>query len=97
VHDTDGSLAGYAVAQPRSLAPLIADDERALGDLLAAASLLEWQQGVRIDVPFESRHVDTLRAGGFAVARQLRNMRRDVDGLPGRRHCIAGQVSLGEG
>jgi GNAT superfamily N-acetyltransferase len=90
-------IAGYVVAQETSLAPLIADGRRSLSALVAAALRLDWPVAPRINVPPESAHLGSLLSLGFGERRQLRHMRRGIGELPGRRDCIAGSVSLGEG
>ena len=90
-------ILGYLVAQETSLAPVVADDAASLSCLINAALGLDWRTPPRLNVPPESGHVAELRRLGFESRRELRHMRRGVDALPGRRECIAGQVSLGEG
>ncbi len=90
-------LVGYYIAQAATLAPVVAEDHDALAALVAAASRLDWHGPPRISVPPESGHVTALLELGFEPQRQLRHMRRSIDILPGRRECVAGEVSLGEG
>ena len=85
------------MAQDGTLGPLIADDADALAALVTAATALWWPVPPRINVPHESSHLATLLELGFEARRQLRHMHRGIDGLPGRRECVAGMVSLGEG
>jgi ribosomal protein S18 acetylase RimI-like enzyme len=93
----DGPVVGYLVAQEATLAPVVADDSELLAELITAALRLDWLLPPRINVPPESRHVDTLLRLGFETRRELRHMRRGIAILPGRRDCLAAQVSLGEG
>lgn len=90
-------LVGYLIAQAATLAPVVAEDREALAALVAAALRLDWRPPPRINVPPESGHVTALLELGFEPLRRLRHMRRSIDVLPGRRECVAGQVSLGEG
>lgn len=92
-----GQLAGYLVAQEGTLGPVVADDAAALDALVSVARHLDFSAPPRINVPPESQHVDALLELGFVQSRQLRHMRRGIAHLPGRRECIAGMVSLGEG
>jgi hypothetical protein len=92
-----GRVAGYLVAQEGTLAPVIADDDDALAALIGAVADWEWPMPPRINLPPESRHRDALAALGFEHRRDLRHMHRGIGALPGRRDCIAGMVSLGEG
>lgn len=99
-HDTvvarrDGAVVGYAVRRPSILGPVVADDDEVLLALLHA--VLDARTDVRIDVPWESRHVGTLVAAGFETVRELRNMRLGIGSLPGKRDRIAGQLTLGFG
>jgi len=93
----DRRLAGYLVAQQRTLGPVLADDAEALTELVTASLGLPWVDLPRINVPPESAHLEALRDLGFETRRELRHMRRGIADLPGRRSCIAAQVSLGEG
>ena len=93
----DGRVRGYLVAQQTTLAPVVADDDASLADLVEAARRLEWSSPPRINVPPKSRHVASLLHLGFETNRALRHMRRGIDTLPGQRQSIAGLVSLGEG
>ena len=90
-------IVGYLVAQDTTLAPIVADDQESLSCLVSAALRLGWQSAPRINVPPESKHIESLSALGFALRRELRHMRRGIGTLPGRRDCVAGLVSLGEG
>lgn len=90
-------MVGYLVAQETTLAPVVADDHESLSGLVSAALRLDWPTAPRISVPPESADIDSLLALGFAVRRELRHMRRGIGLLPGRRDCIVGEVSLGEG
>lgn len=90
-------VAGYLVAQEGTLGPVVADDADALSAVVAASLRLDWANPPRINVPPESMHVETLLGLGFELRRELQHMRRGIGLLPGRRECIAGQVSLGEG
>ena len=90
-------VAGYLVAQDATLGPVVADDSDSLSALITASLRLDWVSPPRVNVPPESAHVETLLGLGFEVRRELRHMRRGVGRLPGRRDCIAGQISLGEG
>jgi ribosomal protein S18 acetylase RimI-like enzyme len=92
-----GQIVGYLVAQETTLAPVVADDSESLSDLITAALGLDWGSPPRINVPPESGHMATLEVLGFQRGRELRHMRRGIEVLPGRRECIAGVVSLGEG
>ncbi len=92
-----GRVVGYTIAHDPTLAPLVADDADALHALVAAAVTLPFSDGTRATVPPESAHRAALEALGFEHQRSLRNMRRGIDVLPGRRERIAGQLSLGEG
>lgn len=92
-----GQLAGYLVAQDATLAPVVADDAAALAVLLSSALRLDFSSAPRINVPPDSGHLDALLALGFEQRRQLRHMHRGIGQLPGRRECVAGMVSLGEG
>jgi hypothetical protein len=91
------AIVGYAVAQDRTLGPIVADDSDALAVLVAASLELPWVDLPRINVPPESAHLDSLRTLGFQTRRELRHMRRGIADLPGRRASIAAQASLGEG
>jgi predicted N-acetyltransferase YhbS len=93
----DGRVVGYTIAHDPTLAPLVADDAEALHALVAEAVTLPFADGTRVAVPPESVHRATLEALGFEHQRSLRNMRRGIGDLPGRRDRIAGQLSLGEG
>ena len=90
-------ILGYVVAQETTLAPVVADDQESLSCLVSAALRFGWPSAQRINVPSESRHLESLLALGFTTRRELRHMRRGIGTLPGRRDCIAGLVSLGEG
>lgn len=90
-------VAGYLVAQEGTLGPVVADDSDSLSALVTDSLRLDWGSPPRINLPPESAHVGTLLTLGFEVRRELRHMRRGIGSLPGRRECIAGQVSLGEG
>jgi hypothetical protein len=90
-------VAGYLVAQQGTLGPVVADDSDSLSALVTASLWLDWASPPRINLPPESAHVETLVRLGFVQLRELRHMRRGIGQLPGRRDCIAGQVSLGEG
>ena len=90
-------IVGYLVAQESTLAPVVAEDHESLSCLVSAALRLGWGSAPRINVPPESIHLESLLALGFATRRELRHMRRGIGTLPGRRACIAGLVSLGEG
>jgi len=92
-----GRVVGYTIAHDPTLAPLVADDAAALHALVAEAVTLPFSDGTRVTVPPESGHRATLETLGFEHQRSLRNMRRGIDHLPGRRDLIAGQLSLGEG
>jgi ribosomal protein S18 acetylase RimI-like enzyme len=92
-----GRVAGYLVAQEGTLGPVLADDSDCLSALVTDSLGLDWLSPPRITLPPESAHVGTLLTLGFEVRRELRHMRRGIGSLPGRRDCIAGQVSLGEG
>ncbi len=92
-----GKVAGWLVAQPTTLAPVVGDTSEALTSLIAAALQLEWASPPRVNVPPESGHIATLQRLGFEQRRELRHMRRGIASLPGRRESIAAQVSLGEG
>jgi len=91
------AVVGYAVAQDRTLGPVVADDPDALAELVAASLRLSWVDLPRVNVPPESAHLDTLRSLGFETRRELRHMRRGIADLPGHRNVIAAQSSLGEG
>jgi GNAT superfamily N-acetyltransferase len=93
----DAAIAGYVVAQDRTLGPIVADDSESLCALVVAALALPWVDLPRINIPPESQHLETLRTLGFETRRDLRHMRRGIDALPGRRSAIAAQASLGEG
>jgi hypothetical protein len=90
-------VVGYLVAQQGTLGPVVADDSDSLSALVAAAVRLQWESPPRISLPPESAHAEALLRLGFEQLRELRHMRRGIDVLPGRRGCIAGEVSLGEG
>ena len=90
-------VVGYLVAQDATLGPVVADDSDSLSAMITASLRLDWVSPPRINVPPESAHVEILLELGFEVRRELRHMRRGIGLLPGRRDCIAGQVSLGEG
>jgi GNAT superfamily N-acetyltransferase len=90
-------VAGYLVAQDATVGPVVADDSDSLSVLIAASLGLDWMSPPRINVTPESAHVETLLGLGFEVRRELRHMRRGIGLLPGRRDCVAGEVSLGEG
>lgn len=92
-----GKVAGYLVAHESTLAPIITDTSESLASLISAALRLDWSVPPRINVPPESGHLATLQRLGFEVRRELRHMRRGIEGLPGRRESIAAQLSLGEG
>lgn len=92
-----GAITGYAVGQDATLAPVVADDADTLAALIAACAALPWQLPPRINPPPESGHLDTLQRLGFERRRELRHMHRGIGALPGRRSCLAGMVSLGEG
>jgi GNAT superfamily N-acetyltransferase len=90
-------VVGYLVAQQSALAPVVADDAEALSALVTASRRLAWDSPPRINLPPESSHLATLLRLGFEPRRELRHMRRGIETLPGRRECVAGLVSLGEG
>jgi ribosomal protein S18 acetylase RimI-like enzyme len=92
-----GKVAGYLVAQERTLGPVVADTSETVMSLIWAALRIVWSTTPRINLPPESGHVATLQRLGFEERRQLRHMRRGIGSLPGRRESIAAQVSLGEG
>jgi GNAT superfamily N-acetyltransferase len=92
-----GKVAGYLVAQPATLGPIVADTSESVMSLITAALRFDWPTPPRISVPPESGHVATLQRLGFEPRRELRHMRRGIAALPGRRESIAAEVSLGEG
>lgn len=93
----ENRVVGYLVAQHGTLGPVVADDSDSLSALVAASLRLQWENPPRISLPPESAHAAALLRLGFEQLRELRHMRRGIDVLPGRRDCIAGEVSLGEG
>ena len=92
-----GKVAGYLVAQERTLGPIVTDTSESLITLVSAALTLQWPSPPGITVPPESGHIATLQRLGFEERRQLRHMRRGIDFMPGRRESIAAQITLGEG
>lgn len=93
----DGALVGFGFATDWSLAPVIALDDGALRALLDAALRLPFAVAPSVLVPPGSDHGPTLEAFSFRPRRTLVHMQRGVSRLPGRRGCIAGMASLGEG
>jgi GNAT superfamily N-acetyltransferase len=95
--DVAGSMVGFAVAQDAIIGPVVSNDAQILSALLDTARRLVWKDPPRLMLPAESRFGRHVEREGWAEIRSLRNQRLGIDRLPGHRHLIAGQASLGEG
>lgn len=97
VRSRDGAVSGFVIAQHAVVGPLAAADSDSLAALVRFAAGLGWERGVQLCVPPESEHLATLIELGWRTVRELRNMRRGIDTLPGSSRLYAGRVSLGFG
>jgi GNAT superfamily N-acetyltransferase len=95
--DVASSMVGFAVAQDAIIGPVVADDAHVLSALLDTARRLAWKEPPRLMLPSESQYGPHVDREGWAEIRSLRHQRLGIDRLPGDRHLIAGQASLGEG
>jgi predicted N-acetyltransferase YhbS len=99
VHERDGVIDGFAIAQRSTLGPVVAAPAAAV-DLVAHACTLAFDAPPSLAVPPSSAHLDALLGAGCTIDRSLRQMllpRAGVATLGGARHLLVAQASLAEG
>ncbi len=92
-----GPITGYAFSQNDCIGPMVADTSSDVCSLVNASLALPWASSPSMAVPVESRYVDDLVACGLKETRTLRHQRLGTTELPGQRHLLVSQASLGEG
>ena len=93
----ESTITGYAFENAGLLGPIVADDSEGLVVLMHSATTAPAQGARFVFVPHDSSHLSTLLSLGAEAVRTLRHQRLAIPSLPGQRHFIAGQLSLGEG
>jgi GNAT superfamily N-acetyltransferase len=93
----ESTITGFAFTNGGLVGPIVADDSKSLSALMYRATSVPGQAPHYVFVPHDSIHLPTLLSLGAKAGRTLRHQRLALRSLPGQRHFIAGQLSLGEG
>lgn len=94
--DRAGRPSGYAIAQERTVGPVVAHDEATLTALLLTVGRLTVDP-LRLLVPPDSPYLARLTALGFTESRTLRHMLLGLDLPHTDPACYVGRLSLGFG
>lgn len=94
---TAGELDGFAVAQDNIIGPLVADNAAVASALLAASLSATFAARPRLPLDADSSYRAQVEAAGFTFVRSLARQQLGIVTLPGRRHLLCAQTSLGEG